>query len=135
VSTTTQSGAVTRTEAENTYTTAANGPAEISITISGTHTVLVTVGTTCTAPTDGGGCSMSFEQTGTTTVAASDEQAVGFGYGGGMTSGVIGGASRTTPRVLGTGTYHFKAEYRNHSTTGHGTTATFTGGSLIVQVY
>jgi hypothetical protein len=78
---------------------------------------------------------MSWDMSGTSTLAATDDNAVAFGFGGTGTLSLIGGGSNSTALSLGAGTYTFKANYRNAGTVLKTVLATFSGGELIVEVF
>jgi hypothetical protein len=95
--------------------------------VTGTHTVLVTLTTTCRNSISNDGCYMSFSASGGLTQAASDSFAVGSQRVN-VAPGVAGSASYL---VTVTGDTTFTAQYRRSA----GGTATFLASSIIVQVF
>jgi hypothetical protein len=103
------------------------------VTVSGSHTALITISTQCSNGTDGGGCIVSFALSGATSLAASDARAFGLLPG---SAGLKGGldpisGSATYAVTLNSGTTTITAAYKD-SALG---TATFTTSTIIVQVY
>jgi hypothetical protein len=99
----------------------------VSITASGTKTVLVHLFTSCTSSGNDTGCFMSFDASGGVTITASDNLAVGQSRGTGSGRLVSGGG---TFLVTVTGNTTFTPRFRTYSAG----TAIFNYSSLIAEV-
>jgi len=118
------------TSTSNTYAAPTTGTAASnSITVVGTHSVLVTLTVTCTNSVSNDGCYMSFTASGGLTQAASDSFAVGTQRVN-NTPGLAGSASYL---VTVTGNTTFTAQYK--TSTALGGTATFLASKIIVQIF
>ena len=119
----------TATNATETYSTT-KAP---KITVSGAHTVLVTLSFTATTKVANSGCLASFSGdngstiNGATITNLSDSRATGGGQAGGVNAG-----SRAEMAVTKSGTTTFQMGYRR---AGSSATCTFTNMSIITQVY
>jgi hypothetical protein len=124
-------GTVTVTKAQiettsTTYTAISGGP---SVTVTGAHTILVTLTVNCWNSDNDSGCFMGFDATGGLTQSASDSFAVGSGREPGPSP------NRTISQsasylVTTTGDTTFTASYRAVANT-----ARFGASAIIVQVY
>jgi hypothetical protein len=118
----------TATNASESYSTT-NAP---KITVSGAHTVLVTVTFTGTTKVANSGCLVSFSGDNGSTInsktiaSLSDERAAGGGQAGGLNAG-----SRAEMAVTSSGTTNFQMGYRRAGASGK----SFTNMSIIVQVF
>jgi hypothetical protein len=109
-------------------TNAGGTAATVSITVTGTHRVLVTLTTNCQNTSNDSGCFMSFAASGGLTQSGSDDFAVGDGRSPGTGSRNL--ASSASYLVTVSGDTTFTAQYKAPNNT-----AVFHTSNIIVQVY
>ena len=112
----------TITTSSTTYATAVGAP---SLTVTGAHTVLLTLTIAGSNTNNDRSCLMSFAASGGLTLAASDDRAAGAAAGA-----AIPFATSATYLFTTTGNTTFSAQYRASANT-----CTFTRSNIIAQVY